>query len=255
MKIRVQCWCFAMRTLTDAFPDAKTMLAISPEELGDVILELVQADGPGPVMFSQAHIMDAVNNRFDPPWSEAIRPQVVRAVAESFCWLENAGLIMPDPGQGNGTSYRCLTRRGHKLHTRKLAEEYRSAGILPVALVHPAILEKSHAAFMRGDHDIAVLAAFKAVEVAVREACGFQNGEIGIPLMRRAFNRDNGPLTDPAQEAGERQALQDLFAGAIGAAKNPASHRDVEMSKTEAARLILFASYLMAIVDGRLTSE
>ncbi len=39
---------FVMRTLTEAFPDAKTLLALEPEELGDVIhLELTHADGSG----------------------------------------------------------------------------------------------------------------------------------------------------------------------------------------------------------------
>lgn len=49
----------------------------------------------------------------------------------------------------------------------------------------------------------------------------------------------------------EREAMLNLFGGAIGADKNPTSHRDVEMSKVEAARLILFASYLMLIVEAR----
>jgi hypothetical protein len=58
-------------------------------------------------------------------------------------------------------------------------------------------------------------------------------------------------LTDKTLVISERQAMSALFAGAIGAAKNPSSHRNVEMSRTEAARLILFASYLMSIVDER----
>jgi len=238
-----------VRTLTEAFTDAKTLLALEPEELGGVILELVHADGPGAAMFSMAWATEPVDNTNDAQWPQHLRRNVRLAVAEAFAWLEHAGLIMRDPDQSE--SHRSLTRRGQKLQNRTLVAQYRDATILPLGLVHPEILDKSHAAFMRGDHDIAVLAAFKAVEVAVREACGFQSGEIGIPLMRRAFNRDNGPLTSLEQEGGERQALQDLFAGSIGAAKNPASHRDVEMSKVEAARLILFASYLMSIVDAR----
>ena len=242
---------FDVRTLTEAFQDARTLLVLQPEELGDVILELVQADGPGPVMFALTGIMEPVNNRIDAQWSQAIRPQVLRAVVEAMAWLEHAGLIIPDPTQGNGTSYRTLTRRGAKLKNRKLAEAYRGAGILPEGFVHPEILERSHAAFMRGDHDIAVFAAFKAVEVAVRKAGGYEEGELGYKLMRKAFEPGKGPLADKALENGEQQAQSDLFAGAIGGAKNPASHRDVEMNRVEAARLILLASYLMSMLETR----
>ena len=209
------------------------------------------ADGSGPVMFTLTGLMEPVNNRIDPAWSQAIRPQVLRAVAEAMAWLEHAGLIMPDPTQGNGTLYRTRTRRGSQLRNRRLAAEYRAAAILPVGLVHPEILEKSHAAFMRGDHDIAVFAAFKVIEVAVREACGFSDGELGVPLMRKAFHPETGPLTDKSVIAAEREAVASLFAGAIGAAKNPPSHREFEMSKAEAARLILFASHLLSIVEMR----
>ena len=136
-----------MRELTEAFPDAKTLLTLQPEELGDVILELVQADGPGRVMFSMGGILEPVNNRSDPPWPQAIRPQVVQAVAEAMAGLEHAVLMIGDPTQGHNTSFRTLTRRGRQLQKRELAAAYRKAAILPLALVHPAILEKSHAAF------------------------------------------------------------------------------------------------------------
>ncbi len=62
--------------------------------------------------------------------------------------------------------------------------------------------------------------------------------------MRKAFHPDSGPLTDKALVPAEREAEMHLFRGAIGHAKNPASHRDVAMSAPEAARLILFASHL-----------
>jgi hypothetical protein len=96
-----------------------------------------------------------------------------------------------------------------------------------------------------------VFTAFKAIEVAVRTECAFSDGELGVPLMRKAFHPETGPLTDKLVVPSEREAMAALFAGAIGAAKNPTSHREFEMNKVEAARLILFASYLMSIVDAR----
>ena len=244
-----------MATLTDAFPDAKTLLALEPEELGDVILELIHGDaGTNRAMFSMPGIMETVNNRMTPEWPQGARPLVVQAVAEALARLEHAGLIIADPTQGHGTSHRTLTRRGARLTNRELAAAYRASAVLPAALVHPEILEKSRAAFMRGDHDIAVFAAFKAIEVAVRTAGGFPDGELGVPLMRKAFHPETGPLADKTVVASEREATASLFAGAIGAAKNPTSHREFEMGKGEAARLLLFASYLMSIVESRATA-
>ncbi len=108
-------------------------------------------------------------------------------------------------------------------------------------------------AFQRGDYDIAVLAAFKEIEVRVRSKGGYSHGEIGVPLMRKAFHPGNGPLTDKTREGGEREAMVSLFAGAIGLFKNPASHRNVEFNASQAATLIHFANYVLAVVEGSTT--
>lgn len=216
-----------MPNLTEVFPNAKTLLELEPEELSDVILELVHREaGSGRIMFSLAGIMDPIGMLNTTEWPQGLRSQIEMAVAESMAWLEHAGLSMPDPTQGSGTSYRTLTRRGRQLQSRGTAAAFREAEVLPLGFVHPQILERSHASFTRGDHDIAVFAAFKAIEVAVRKACGFPDGELGVPLMRKAFHPDNGLLTDKSVVAAEREAMSALFAGAIGVAKTrPATEK------------------------------
>lgn len=240
-ELRVMLLCMA-RSLTEVFPDAATLLAVQPEELGDVILELAHADGNGPVLFSMPWALEPVESLNNPQWPQHLRRRVKLCVAEAFAWLEHAGLIIRDPDQAE--SYRTLTRRGAQLQNRQLAAEYRASAILPIGLLHPVILERCHAAFMRGDHDIAVFAAFKAIEVAVRDACRFSDGELGVSLMRKALHSETGPLTDKSVVSSEREATASLFAGAIGAAKNPTSHREYEMSKMEAARLLLIRKLL-----------
>jgi hypothetical protein len=105
--------------------------------------------------------------------------------------------------------------------------------------------------FLRGDHDTAVFQAFKKVEVAVRKAGKYTNDLVGVKLMRAAFHPDTGALTDMTLVPAERDAAMQLFAAASGHAKNPSSHRDVNLSRQEAARLIAFASHLLAIVEQR----
>jgi len=70
----------------------------------------------------------------------------------------------------------------------------------------------------------------KEVEIAVRDAAGLQPADIGVQLVRKAFDKKTGPLTDPNAEEAEREALAHLFAGAIGSYKNPHSHRHVPLN-------------------------
>jgi hypothetical protein len=70
--------------------------------------------------------------------------------------------------------------------------------------------------------------AFKAVEESVRQAGDFGPTDVGVPLMRKAFDKDRGPLTDFEQPEGEREALSHLFAGAIGSYKNPSFSQNSE---------------------------
>ncbi|WP_329452895.1 TIGR02391 family protein [Streptomyces sp. NBC_01724] len=95
----------------------------------------------------------------------------------------------------------------------------------------------------------------KAVEVAVRDASGLDNSLVGVKLMREAFRphengKAGGALADAEAEGGEQTATANLFAGAMGAYKNPASHRTVDFDDPiEAAEIIQFADLLLRQVE------
>ncbi len=131
---------------------------------------------------------------------------------------------------------------------------YRQVNLLPHHQLHPRIVQKVWASFLRGDYDTAVFQAFKEVEVRVREAAQCADTDIGVALMRKAFGK-RGPLADVSAPMAEQQALSDLFAGAIGSYKNPHSHRSVTIDSSEAAEMIMLASHLLCIVDKRLSND
>jgi len=198
-----------------------------------------------------AQVYQVVGASYPPGTQRAVN----LAIAEAMSWLVTQGLLVPDPGQPSAGFY-VPTRRAQHLRTRADVEAFRKGRILPGDLMPTLFAEKVVPLFRRGDYDVAVLQAFKEVEIAVRKAANFKgagyvDSEIGVPLMRKAFHPDSGALTDKNLIAAEREAEMHLFAGAIGHAKNPPSHRDFAITAQEAARLIIFASYLFDLAERR----
>ncbi len=228
-------------------PDPEVLLSLEPEELARVVLEYLSSLSPteggqlNRYNFSLPHTVQG----YPPHYQNRIS----QALMEAWVWLEREGLIAPEPGsQGNWV---FITRRGKELRQATDLESYRHADMLPKQILHPVITQKVWPPFLRGDYDTAVFQAFKEVEVQVRALGGFTAQDIGTDLMRKAFHMDKGPLTDLSLVKAERQALSDLFAGAIGSYKNPHSHRNVQIDRAEAVEMITLASHLLKIADSR----
>lgn len=244
--------------LSDLFPDADAMLELEPEDLAMVLLGYAQRrrgqyESRDGVIFHVPPLPHSVTSgSSSPDWPSHLRAQITVTMAAALAWLKRELLIAEVREQNtvNGLVY-MFTRRGAALSTEEAIAGYRHASLLPRNLVHPSIAGRVVPMTLRGDHDVAVVQAFKAVEVAVRAAAGLPADLLGVNLMRRAFHQDAGPLTDKNLPTAEREAEMHLFASAIGHAKNPGSHREVAMDQVEAARLILFASYLLTLVERR----
>jgi uncharacterized protein (TIGR02391 family) len=168
-------------------------------------------------------------------------------LADAWAWLESRGLIGPE-SKSTTSSWQRVTTEGHELAKDEAALTKLWAAERLAGRLDPA-LERARAVFDLGDYETACFAAMKAVEVEVRRAAGMTSDVLGIDLMRQAFRPGAGPLADAAAHKGEQVALMELFAGAMGAFKNPSSHRTVHFDDpVEATEVVQLANLLLRLL-------
>lgn len=129
---------------------------------------------------------------------------------------------------------------------KKVLKEY---ALLPTTYIHPKIVAKSFRLLENGEYESAILQAFKVIETTIRERIGGKSEDIGVRLIRQAFNANNGQLTDFDLPLAEREAFVNYISGAYGFYKNPCSHRDVELDMISAFERIVVASDLFKKIN------
>ena len=233
-------------------PDAAVLLSLDVEEAASQLLQAlgpqILRPWPGNGMANRDDIA-----RYSGEYPQQHQQEVELAVTEAWRWLELNLFIVPAPGINGSNGWFVLGRRGRKAieHPEQFTS-YAKATAFNRDLLHPLIAERVWSALARGDYADAVFYAFRAVEETVRKAGKYDDTDIGVPLMFKAFDSQRGPLRKDADPEAEQKALANLFAGAIGSYKNPHSHRTVTITDAaEAQETVLIASHLLRIVDAR----
>ncbi len=237
----------------DLIPDAAVLLGLAPEEVAFSLLKVASNNLENGKVHRDTVIAISAPVSQEQPYNNAqTRIQVEHALIEALHWLEVNAILLPEPGTNGQNGWRFLGRRGKELVDRDSFDKFQRAAAFPKELLHPSIADRVWVSLARGELDNAVFFAFRTVEEAVRTVGGFADTDIGTDLMRKAFNNNDGPLTDKTQPIAEREALAHLFAGAIGSYKNPHSHRTVTINDhTEAQEMVMLASHLLRIIDSR----
>lgn len=200
----------------------------------------------------QQHFSGSSLNRYvsGPGGARVAHRDYMQAVEEAFDSLLRDGLIARQAGQ-QSDNWVVVTELG-----RKVREQESDVGLRAIeaqkllAMPLHDRLEKAHRDFRDGDYEGAVMKAFRAVEIAVREAGGYTARDIGKDLMMKAWAPGSGPLSDTELPEPEQDGFKFLFAGAVAAFKNPTSHREVDYEDpAEVAEIVLFADLLLRVTD------
>ncbi len=248
-----------METLRTFYPDLGDLLATPPEDIAPILMNFARRsiqngmflpNQVNEIAVGRANASAALNAPIG--YSHHEIRQIELLLTQAWSWLEQQGLVVTVPGMNGNLGWKTFTQKGTEISKAEDFRDLKEATEFPKRLIHPLIAEKVWRALTRGYLDHAVHESFKAVEVAVRSAGNFTADDLGVQLMRKAFDKNNGRLTDLTQPESERDALAHLFAGAIGLYKNPHSHREVNLTdRRQAQEQVMLASHLLRIVESR----
>jgi hypothetical protein len=112
----------------------------------------------------------------------------------------------------------------------------------PFWLLEPEIL--AEVKVFDADPESAVFRAVQRLDILVRQLGSYEPRLVGEGLINQAMGRDGAYAPHGATEA-EVLAWANLFRRAVGALKYPQSHRDVNLSRQDAAGQIITVNLLV----------
>ena len=171
--------------LHSIIPDPDQLLALEPEELAGLVLEHLnslgkQSPNRAEDMLNRQHYIrpDRIA-----PYPRGKHQAIMQALTEAWRWLEREGLLAPRPQES--AEWVFITKRGQQIKNRVDLQAFRQANLLPKGILHPVIAHKVWSQFIRREYETAVFQSFKEVEIAVRNSCGYEANDYGLPRGRK----------------------------------------------------------------------
>jgi hypothetical protein len=239
------------KRMREPFPTAEALVTAAVFDLAGVMLELLAAQPQNQYVVGRNAV-----SAWAAEYGQGEQKDVIRALSEAWAWLESNGFIADELSAGIGIPGKFVTRAGRNVRSRADFLAYAKASLLPREILRTDLAEVVLPLFLGGHFDAAVGTAFGQLELFVRRACSYPDSLAGVPLMRRAFHPNDGPLTDREALPAEREAVMHLFCGAVDYHENAFRRRVVGLSRAAAAAsLILFANELLAQADAHARSR
>lgn len=141
------------------------------------------------------------------------------------------------------------TKVGFRFPEREFRRVIEKYALMPESYVHPIIVKKCFSLLNNSEFDSAVIQAFKAIEITAREKIGAPVDMFGERLLKKAFNPDDGVLTNHSLTKSERCSFLNYITGAFSFYRNSSSHRDIELDFVSAFDRIAVASDLLKAIE------
>lgn len=141
------------------------------------------------------------------------------------------------------------TKKGFSVPESEFIRVVSKYALTPETYVHPLIIKKCFSLLNNSEFESAVLQAFKAIETSIRKKINATSELYGNRLIRKAFNANDGLLTDHSLSKAERDAFCNYIVGAFSFYRNPSSHRDINMDFISAFDKIVVASDLIKTIE------
>lgn len=234
------------------------LIAASPADLGlTVLTAIIRMHEPAARQeqlnpYPRLRFLSAINLTSDIVNGFVDQPPARQAAAEAIAWLMSHDLIAEVHQQGSSSSSGTIvaTRLGHEIAALRGVEATGSA-LRTIEIIPPAMRSKVLLSLSAGEFDGAIVAAYKYLEVRMRERANLTSGDFGSRLVRRFFARVEATTLQRTDRRGDLADEEHLFVGLFGLYRDRAVHEAPHIDSIDyALEVLIGAAHLLRLVEA-----